>query len=254
MKHKRKTNLNSALDLSTMANWISGGLTLATKKKYQIKNDQKSIYLQVNNNNQIIITPKDTNTGIITKQTKEGKNMMSSDPITYSTTGDCLSQITKLLSTNSSKDMREVDDLLFSVSASLRRAFTKSNPVSVNSSRKVIKLNSGNEFPTSNADEIPFEALSELKENLNETNIAWEEFPMVVFNAPNSPATCVLAFYDSEEKVLVGTTLDSINTGIVESCPYAFLEHFTESDANIFNDTEAVEDTDIIGKENQDLW
>lgn len=251
MKDKRKTNLNSALDLSTIANWISGGLTFATKKKYKVKNDQKSIYLLVNNNNQIVITPKDHNTGTITQQTKEGKNTMSSDPVTYTTTGDCLTQITKMLSTNSSRDTGEVDDLLFSVSASLRRAFTKPNTVPVNSNRKAIELSSG-DIPT--AEDAQSEILSQFKKNLAEANISWEEFPMLAFNAPNNPSTCVLVFYDAQEKVLVGTTLDSINPGIVESCPNAFLEPFIEPEVNPINDIQSIEDTDLIREENQDLW
>lgn len=254
MEDNRKNNLNSALDLSTIANWISGGLNFATKKKYKVKNDQKSIYLLVNNNNQIVITPKDHNTGTLTKQTKEGKDTMSSDPITYTTTGDCLAKITKMLSTNSSKDIGGVDDLLFNVSASLRRAFTKPNTSPINANRKAIGLSSGDSSPIPTTEDTQSEILSQLKKKLVEDNISWEEFPMIAFNAPDNPSTCVLVFYDSEEKVLVGTTLDSINPGIVESCPYAFLEHFTEPDVNPSNDIKPTEDIDNIGEENQDLW
>lgn len=254
MEDNRKNNLNSALDLSTIANWISGGLNFATKKKYKVKNDQKSIYLLVNNNNQIVITPKDHNTGTLTKQTKEGKDTMSSDPITYSTTSDCLAKITKMLSTNSSKDIGGVDDLLFNVSASLRRAFTKPNASPINANRKKIELNSGDISHIPTAEDTQSEILSQLRKNLAEANISWEEFPMLAFNAPNNPSICVLVFYDAQEKVLVGTTLDSINPGIVESCPDAFLEHFTEPDVNPINDVQSIEDTDIIREENQDLW
>ena len=254
MEDNRKNNLNSALDLSTIANWISGGLNFATKKKYKVKNDQKSIYLLINNNNQIVITPKDHNTGTLTKQTKEGKDTMSSDPITYTTTGDCLAKITKMLSTNSSKDIGGVDDLLFNVSASLRRAFTKPNTSPINANRKKIELNSGDISHIPTAEDTQSEILSQFRKNLAEAHISWEEFPMLAFNAPNDPSICVLVFYDAQEKVLVGTTLDSINPGIVESCPNAFLEHFTEPDVNPINDMQSIEDTDIIREENQDLW
>lgn len=231
IQKKKKTKLNSALDLNAIGTWVSGGLSFATKKNYKMKFDKTSVYIAIDNDTQLVITPKDLNTGTIVKQTKQGNDTLESDPITYKTSVDCLKQITKMLSTNSNRNLDEVDDYLFSVSSSLRRAFSKPPKTTINANRKSIKLNNNNQLQDSVTSETQSSTLKSnsiiaVTEELKSKGISWEEFEMIAFNDPANPGTCVLAFYDDEEGVFVGTILDGMNPGIVEQSPDAFLEHF----------------------------
>lgn len=227
MKQLKKQNLNAAVDTATMntiGSWLQAALQAATRKKYNMKSDSKGVYIQIDSTTQIVINPTSITAGVFSKQVRKGNNVQAEPGVEYKNPTDCLTKMIQTLKgrTTASRSVpaTPVDAKLFTLSASVKRAFLNMNSQgALNASRQPQRLTAALDDEVSEAPETGTSGqLDDLKAALDAAGEEYMEFPAVMFNAPGSDESgvqVVIAFYDTDEQCFVTTELDANRPGSV---------------------------------------